>query len=157
MPPAWRITTTPDPDRAFSGEGPRIRGGRWNSNGTRVVYTADYPAAAILEQLIQVSSVASLPMCNLFPVTLPETMVSVVDFGTLPGAWRSPGRDPAVQAIGDAWVARRTSLGVQVPSAIAPHHVNYLLNPTHPEFAALTISPPERFALDPRLLPTRTR
>jgi RES domain-containing protein len=157
MPAAWRITTTPDPDRAFSGDGARIRGGRWNSKGTRVVYAADYPAAAILEQLVQVSSVGSLPIYNLFRVTLLETMVSVVDSGTLRGAWHDPQRDPAVQAIGDAWVAKRTSLALQVPSAIAPHHVNYLLNPAHPDFATLTIAAPERFALDPRLLPPRTR
>lgn len=157
MPAAWRITTTPDPDRAFSGDGARSRGGRWNSKGTRVVYTADYPAAAILEQLVQVSSVASLPIYILFRVTLSETLVSVVDSSTLPGTWRDPGRDPAVQAIGDAWVARRTSLALQVPSAIAPHHVNYLLNPAHPDFATLTIAAPERFGLDPRLLSPRTR
>ena len=157
MPAAWRITTTPDPDRAFSGDGARIRGGRWNSKGTRVVYTADYPAAAILEQIVQTSSVASLPIYNLFRVTLPESMVSVIDSNTLPGTWRDPERDPAVQAIGDTWVAKRTSLALQVPSAIAPHHVNYLLNPAHPDFATLTIAAPERFALDPRLLPLRTR
>jgi len=157
MPAAWRITTTPDRDRAFSGDGARIRGGRWNSKGTRIVYAADYPAAAILEQLVQVSSVANLPVYNLFRVTLPDTMVSVVDSRTLPGTWRDPKRDPAVQAIGDAWVAKRTSLALQVPSAIAPHHVNYLLNPAHPDFARLTIAAPERFALDPRLSPLRTR
>ena len=157
MPAAWRITTTSDPDLAFSGDAARIRGGRWNSKGTRIVYTADYPAAAILEQLVQVSSVASLPIYNLFCVTLPETIVSVVESKTLPATWRDPGRDPAVQAIGDAWVAGRTSLALQVPSAIAPHHVSYLLNPAHPDFATLTIAPPERFALDPRLLSPRTR
>jgi RES domain-containing protein len=157
MPAAWRITTTPDPDRAFSGDGARTRGGRWNSKGTRLVYAADYPAAAILEQLVQTSSVASLPIYNLFRVTLPESMVSVIDSNTLPGTWRDPERDPAVQAIGDTWVAKRTSLALQVPSAVAPHHVNYLLNPAHPDFATLTIAAPERFALDPRLLPLRTR
>ena len=157
MPTAWRITAIPDLARAFSGDGARTRGGRWSSKGTRVVYAADYPAAAILEQLVQVASVASLPIYNLFRVTLPETMVSVVDSSTLPGTWRGPGRDPAVQAIGDAWVAKRTSPALQVPSAVAPHHVNFLLNPAHPDFAALTIAAPERFALDPRFPPSRTR
>jgi RES domain-containing protein len=157
MPAAWRITTTPDPDRAFSGDGARTWGGRWNSKGTRLVYAADYPAAAVLEQLVQTSSVASLPIYNLFRVTLQETMVSVIDSNTLPGTWRDPERDPAVQAIGDTWVAKRASLALQVPSAVAPHHVNYLLNPAHPDFATLTIAAPERFALDPRLLPLRTR
>jgi RES domain-containing protein len=157
MPAAWRITTTPDPDRAFSGDGARTRGGRWNSKGTRLVYAADYPAAAVLEQLVQTSSVASLPIYNLFRVTLPESMVSVVDQNTLPGTWRDPERDPAVQAIGDTWVAKRTSLALQVPSTVAPHHVNYLLNPAHPDFATLTIAAPERFALDPRLLALRNQ
>lgn len=157
MPNAWRITTTSDPDRAFSGDGARLRGGRWNSKGTRLVYAADYPAAAILEQLVQTSSVASLPLYHLFRVTLPETMVSVVDSNTLPGRWRGSERDPTVQAIGDAWVAKRTSLALQVPSAVAPHHVNYLLNPAHPDFASLSIAAPERFALDPRLLALRNQ
>jgi putative toxin-antitoxin system antitoxin component (TIGR02293 family) len=141
----------PDPDRAFSGDGARIRGGRWNSKGTRVVYAADYPAAAILEQLVQVSSVGSLPIYNLFRVTLLETMVSVVDSGTLRGAWHDPQRDPAVQAIGDAWVAKRTSLALQVPARL--HRTRELpAQPAHPDFATLTIAAPERFALDPRLL-----
>jgi RES domain-containing protein len=154
---AWRITTIPDPTRAFSGHGARTYGGRWNSKGTRVIYTADYPAAAILEQLVQISSVAALPTYFLFRVSFPERLVSVVDPTTLPGTWREPARHAAVQAIGDAWVTARTSFALQVPSAVAPHHVNYLLNPLHPEFSTLTISAPERFALDPRLLPPRPR
>jgi RES domain-containing protein len=157
MPAAWRIAADHDRDRAFSGDGARIRGGRWNSKGTRVVYTADHPAAAILEQLVQVSFVASLPIYHLFRVTLPEAMVSVVNSSRLPATWRDPGRDPAVQAIGDAWVTKRTCLALQVPSAIAPHHVNYLLNPSHPDFATLTIAGPERYVLDPRLVSPRTR
>jgi len=157
MPTAWRITAIPDLARAFSGDGARTRGGRWNSKGTRVVYTADYPATAILEQLVQTSSVSSLPIYHLFRVTLPERLVSVVDPHTLPATWRDPGRDPAVQAIGDAWATTRTSLALQVPSAVAPHHVNYLLNPAHPDFPTLTITAPERFALDPRISASHRR
>jgi len=154
---AWRITTIPDPARAFSGDGARTHGGRWNSKGTRVIYTADYPAAAILEQLVQTSSVASLPIYYLFRVSLPETLVSVVDPTTIPATWREPARHPAVQAIGDTWATTRTSLALRVPSAVAPHHVNYLLNPLHPDFPTLAIAAPKRFALDPRLLPPRHR
>ncbi len=154
---AWRITTIPDPARAFSGDGARTHGGRWNSKGTRLVYTADYPAAAILEQLVQTSSVASFPSYFLFRVSLPETLVCVVDPTTLPATWRALARHLAVQAIGDAWATARTSLALQVPSAVALHHVNYLLNPLHPDFPTLTIATPECFARDPRLLPPRRR
>jgi RES domain-containing protein len=152
MPTAWRITVTRDPVRAFSGDGARIRGGRWNSKGTRVVYAADYPAAAILEQLVQVTSSASLPPYQLFAIAFPETAVSTVSTATLPATWRDPSRDPAVQAIGDAWVNAATSLVLRVPSAVAPHHLNYLINPAHPAFLSLKIETPERYTLDPRLL-----
>ncbi len=144
---AWRITTIPDLARASSGEGARARGGRRNSKGTRILYTADYPAAAILEQLVQTSSVASLPICHLFRVTPPERLVSVLDPNTLPATWR----DPAVRAIGDTWAARRTSLALQVPSAVAPQPLNYLLHPAHPDFPARAIAAPG--ALRPRFPP----
>lgn len=49
MPTAWRITTSSDGTRAFSGDGARLYGGRWNSKGVRVVYLADYVSAAALE------------------------------------------------------------------------------------------------------------
>lgn len=157
MPTAWRITTIADPARAFSGDGARAYGGRWNSKGTRIVYAADYAAAAILEQLVQASAVGNPPTYHLFRVTFPDALVSVVDPSGLPATWRDPARHQAVQAIGDGWARARTSLALQVPSAVAPHHVNYLLNPTHPGFRDLTISARERFALDPRLLAARPR
>jgi RES domain-containing protein len=157
MPTAWRITVTRDPARAFSGDGARIRGGRWNSKGTRIVYAADYPAGAILEQLVQVSFFASLPVYQLFAITFPETAVSTVSTATLPVAWRDPSRDPAVQAIGDAWISGAISLVLRVPSAVAPHHSNYLINPAHPAFPSLKIDPPEQYTLDPRLLRRRAR
>jgi hypothetical protein len=35
---------------------------------------------------------------------------------------------------GDDWIAAQTSLALRVPSVVAPHSWNYLLNPAHPEF-----------------------
>lgn len=153
---AWRITSNPDPARAFSGAGAREAGGRWNSKGTAVVYLADWPAAAILEILVHViptGRLRAIPRYYLCPVTFAEADVEALDPATLPSTWRAPLHDPWVQALGDTWaISRRTCL-LQVPSAVAPHHLNYLFNPAHPRAKALTIGPPESVTLDQRLTP----
>ena len=155
---AWRITTNPDPARAFSGAGAREAGGRWNSKGTAVVYLADWPAAAILEMLVRVlqtGRLQAIPQYFLYAVTFEEADAELLDPATLPSTWRTSSRDPVIQVFGDTWAASRRTLLLQVPSAVAPHHLNYLLNPAHPRAKSLTITPPEPFTLDPRLTPQR--
>ncbi|MGH9881348.1 MAG: RES family NAD+ phosphorylase, partial [Pyrinomonadaceae bacterium] len=39
---AWRIFKTKHAAQAFDGEGARRSGGRWNSKGNRMVYTAEH-------------------------------------------------------------------------------------------------------------------
>ena len=155
---AWRITSNPDRARAFSGTGAREAGGRWNSKGTAVVYLADWPAAAILEILVRVfqtGRLQAIPRYYLYAVTFAEAEVDALDPATLPSTWCAPALDPFVQALGDTWAASRRTPLLQVPSAVAPHHLNYLFNPAHPRAKSLTIAPPEPVSLDPRLTPQR--
>ena len=49
---AWRITKSADIRKAFSGEGSRLYGGRWNSKGIAVVYVAATRSLAMLEILV---------------------------------------------------------------------------------------------------------
>jgi RES domain-containing protein len=51
----WRICESAFGDRAFSGEGARIVGGRWNSKGQRMVYTAEHLSLAILEVFVHLN------------------------------------------------------------------------------------------------------
>ena len=51
---AWRIVQTHVADHAFSGEGARRYGGRWNSKGHAVVYTSGSISLAILEILVHI-------------------------------------------------------------------------------------------------------
>ena len=53
MPTVWRITTQRFAARAFSGEGARLYGGRWNPKGWEVVYTAESQSLALLELMVQ--------------------------------------------------------------------------------------------------------
>ena len=45
----WRLTRERYADSAFSGEGARQHGGRFNSPGTPVVYTAESLPLALVE------------------------------------------------------------------------------------------------------------
>ena len=47
----WRITTRRFVESAFSGEGARLFGGRWNRPGQPLVYTAESRSLALLEMM----------------------------------------------------------------------------------------------------------
>jgi RES domain-containing protein len=55
------------------------------------------------------------------------------------------------RSIGDAWLASLKTPLARVPSAIAPHTWNYLLNPTHPDTAKVQIAEVIRERFDSRL------
>ena len=49
---AWRLIKAVHADDAFSGEGARRGGGRWNSKGVRIVYTSESLSLATLEVMV---------------------------------------------------------------------------------------------------------
>ena len=52
MAQAWRIVHQDFVASAFDGEGARSTGGRWNSEGTPLVYTAGTLSLALLEIIV---------------------------------------------------------------------------------------------------------
>ena len=52
----WRITSNKFIKSAFNGEGARLFGGRWNSRGTPLIYTAESKSLAALEILVHLES-----------------------------------------------------------------------------------------------------
>lgn len=52
---SWRIISAEYKNDAFSGEGARINGGRWNSKGVSVVYTAGSLSLALIEMLVNLA------------------------------------------------------------------------------------------------------
>ena len=68
----------------------------------------------------------------------------------LPANWRLD--ESATQALGNAWIASGTALGLWVPSFIEPDEQNLLLNPAHPAYAAIQLHIERHpFQFDPRL------
>jgi RES domain-containing protein len=148
---AWRITKQKHAKSALSGEGARIYGGRWNSPGTAMIYTAQSQALAVLEMLIHLDSPELLKRYSLFEVEMDLLYVAELDLSNLPRNWRANPTPAGVRAIGDDWVASRRSVALRVPSALVPAESTFLLNPQHPDFSKLCIGKAVPFQFDPRL------
>ena len=78
---AWRITKSTDIRTAFSGEGSRLYGGRWNTKGVAVVYIAATRSLAILEILVHMRNTQQtappIPYM-LFPASFDERLIEEI-------------------------------------------------------------------------------
>ncbi|HEU0078456.1 MAG TPA: RES domain-containing protein [Longimicrobiaceae bacterium] len=146
----WRIARSAYP--ALDGEGARIAGGRWNSKGIPIVYTAGSRALAALEVLAWTDPEDVPSDYEMVEIDVPEgASLEVVDPGQLPPDWRKP-RNQACRAVGDAWASAGRSAVLQVPSALIPEEPNFLINPRHSEAAGIRRVVSRPFSFDPRLL-----
>lgn len=151
MPTAWRIAKTTLAATAFDGEGARLYGGRWNSAGIAVVYTAQSKSLAALELLVHLQTSQLLASYCSIPVQIGNELVEVVDPDSLPANWNEYPAPTVLQEIGDRWATEQRSVALQVPSAIVPNELDYILNPGHPEFSRIAIGQAQTFRFDPRL------
>ncbi len=149
---AWRILKPQHASAAFDGEGARRYGGRWNSPGVPLVYTASTKALAALELLVHLPSAQVLAAFVCLRIEFDERLMHRLENPELPPLWRADPPPLAARAIGDQWQRAGGSAILEVPSAIVPEECNYLLNPAHPHFQNIAIGEVEKFYFDPRLL-----
>jgi RES domain-containing protein len=116
------------------------------------VYVASTRSLAVLEMAVHLDRSMLLASFVLIPCEFDERLVIVVDRGALPADWRRDPPPSEAAAIGDAWVRRAQSAVLALPSAIIEQETNFLLNPAHPDFAAIRIGDPQDFEFDKRLI-----
>lgn len=147
----WRMVTARFAQSAFSGEGARLYGGRWNPKGVAMVYTSATQSLAMLEMLVQDEPLRARYV--VIPARLPAGLrIDRVTVDELPGDWRSPEAREHLQALGRDWAKGNSAAALAVPSAVIPSETNYLLNPIHPSFAKIAIGAPQEFVTDLRLI-----
>jgi RES domain-containing protein len=148
---AWRICQERFAATAFDGEGAFRDGGRWNSEGVRVVYVAGSAALATLEVLVHVSEPEDLDRIPyvLIPVDFEPQLVT--EPAVLPPGWDQDPPPLEAAVVGDEWVASQASVLLKVPSAVIRSEFNYLINPAHPQSGGLVIGAAEPFRFDSRL------
>ena len=147
----WRIVKRKYEATAFDGEGASKYGGRWNSPGKRVVYTAGSKSLALLELLVYLDS-SVLSSYVVIPVTFSDALLSQVDILTLTPDWKGHPAPVELREMGDRWLEYFGSAVLRVPSAIVPDESNYLINPDHSDFSSVEIGEPVPFEIDLRLL-----
>lgn len=147
----WRITTRRFVDAAFTGEGARLFGGRWNRPGQSVVYTAESRSLALLEMLVQDDPLRAHYV--LIPAYLPHSVsIETIANSTLAQGWRAQAGRDQLQALGAEWLRQSRSCVLAVPSALIPAELNFLINPFHPDFRHITVGMPEPLETDLRLI-----
>lgn len=153
MPVVYRLVASHYAHNAFDGYGAKVSGGRWNTEGVAVAYGSDSVSLAALEILVHTHHPAMLANYLLCSVELPDQSVLILEEDSLPPDWQSDPVPESTQRIGDGWVAGKASLALTVPSTIIPMQRNYLINPEHPDYAALVRRVrQEPFKFDPRLV-----
>jgi RES domain-containing protein len=147
---AYRILKRRFVAAAFSGEGARRYGGRWNSAGVALVYSSSSISLAILEW-----------RAHLTQWPAPPSVIIRIEFDAslvwspakLPANWKRWPCPKTTAAVGDTWVRSGTSAVLKLPSAVVPTEFNYILNPAHPDFGKISLGRPQVFKADPRLGP----
>lgn len=148
---AWRIVREDHRSAAFDGEGAWLFGGRWNSRGTRIVYTSITLSLAALETLVHLNPPVAFKYVAI-PIEFDEALVETVAAMDLPADWNEEPPPPSTAEIGDRWVRESRSAVLKLPSVIISAELNYLLNLGHSDFKRIRIGKPMPFSFDPRLI-----
>lgn len=149
---AWRIVKRKLAKDAFSGEGARLYGGRWNSPGVSVVYAAQSQSLAALELLVHLENSELLYEYVVIEARFDSSLITRIAQSDLPVDWRASPAPASARAIGDAWIAGEPSPVLELPSAVIPAENIFLLNPQQSAFAKIEIGSPVDFEFDPRLI-----
>lgn len=152
----YRITSC-DRVNDLSGEGAYLYGGRWNSKGTRILYTAENMALSMLEALAHITMVnQQRSYCRIVMELITEEPYSKymeeINTDQLPSDWRNSPEPDALKTIGDAFIAEGKMFALKVPSVLAPDSYNYLLNPNHEMFGMMKIIQSDEVKFDQRLI-----
>jgi RES domain-containing protein len=151
----WRICQERYAAEAFSGEGARRFGGRWNSRGVPMVYASTSLALATIELFVHLEPNQAPGDLVSIAAELPEGEPGLKwDLTALPEVWWGDELGP-VRETGDAWIRDRRSLAVMAPSVPIRREWNVLVNPLHARVGEIRVEAAEPFVFDARMFRAR--
>jgi RES domain-containing protein len=123
--------------------------GRWHHAGHAIVYLAQTPASALLEVCVHTSASDVPPAFTLLKIEGPDLEVPSIPMVSLPTDWQI--HLEVTRDLGTAWLDKKRSVLLQVPSAIVPDTANYLFNPSHKQAAKFHVAKVFSYQFDLRL------
>jgi RES domain-containing protein len=149
----YRLTRKIHAPEAWSGNGAKQYGGRWNHKGNAAIYVSTSIALASLEMLVHTLKESLLREYRLFSIELPENDIEYLEKSYLPADWRDDPAPFSTMDIGTGWLEDGESIALIIPSCIIPHENNAILNPHHPGFQKSLHTVKEHdFSFDARLV-----
>lgn len=136
----------------LSGTGARIYGGRWNNAGYPIVYSSGSRSLAVLEFLVHVPMALAPDNLSIAEIIITDNVKreSITTSG-LPSNWRGYPAPEQLAEIGTKWIKSKSSLLLDIPSAVVDQEVNTLLNPLHPDMKHVNLVKVVEFYFDSRL------
>ncbi|MCK5202015.1 MAG: RES family NAD+ phosphorylase [Spirochaetales bacterium] len=125
----------------ISGSGSIQYPGRWNMEGTQMLYTSETSSLAILEVAVHFRTILKIEQYSIIVIEVPKKYLSITKLYAeeLPDKWDEYPLISETRQIGTDWVQYNKSLLLTVPSAINPYEQNILINPNHPDFQNIKI------------------
>ncbi|HEA30599.1 MAG TPA: RES domain-containing protein [Leeuwenhoekiella sp.] len=151
----FRIDREKHLDSTLSGIGAsRTKGFRWNSLNTRMVYSSESRALAILEVAVHLDLAEDLPSDRYYvEIDIPDDITILeVQLGDLPDNWDAFPPTTITQLLGDDFVSQNEAAILKVPSSIVPEEFNYLINPLHDDVKNIKVARTKAMKFDKRLL-----
>jgi len=138
----------------LSGNGSRIFGGRWNSEGHYALYTSVNRSLALLETLAHApAKFFRVKKYVLVTVFVPDkASLKFIEEKDLPGNWDALDVQHMTQKIGDNFLQEQKSLLLRVPSVLMPEEFNYIINPRHSSMKQVRVIRQREIRFNDRLI-----
>lgn len=136
----------------LTGNGSRLFGGRWNSEGIFAVYASYSRSLALLETLAHTpAKMLGTKNYQLITLRVPDIItIEEISFINLPVGWDAPDTRLYTQKLGDKFFQNNSRLMLAVPSVLMHEETNYVLNPLHTDMKKVKIVNKRKVYFDKR-------
>jgi RES domain-containing protein len=136
-----------------SGEGARLKGGRWNNKGIPALYTSEHISLGLLEVLANANTIEELQSIRLMEIELQDSLsIETITLKQLKKSWYH--NFEYTQWLGSELLKEKNALVLKFPSAVVHSEYNYIINPLHKDFKRIKLAGISSFYFDERLFKT---